>query len=168
MKALTHTFLVLIGILTISSCTIYETEIETDVELVYSSTISIAEVDFVPEDDFVTVAEYGWDNLDEVTVDEGLVLGYIRFEGTTAWQSLPLSTPFENDVVVLRYSYDIDTFNLIIEGEVGGNNEANENLFDGDILRVIAIPPTQIIRGKGIDYNNYQQIVDLYDIDFNE
>lgn len=164
MKTL-KTTLLLFTLISLTSCTIYESDIETDVDLVYSSTINIVQSDFVDEDEFVSVAEYGWDNLDEYVVDEGLVLGYLRFEGTTAWHALPLSTPFENDLVVARFSFDIDTFNFIVEGEVAGNNAANTALFDGDVLRVIAIPPGQIIRGKGIDYSNYEQIARLYGLD---
>ncbi|NIT99778.1 MAG: hypothetical protein GWN01_02160, partial [Nitrosopumilaceae archaeon] len=70
-------------------------------------------------------AEYGWNNLDEEMVDYGLVLGYIRFEGTTAWQALPYSIPFENDMVHLRYLFDINNFSLIVEGEVAGNHQEN-------------------------------------------
>lgn len=134
---------------------------------IYSATIDIdADVDFGVVDDFVSVASYSWGILDELTVDEGIFLAYLRFEGTTAWHSLPLSTPFENDVVILRYSFDIDNFDLIIEGEVAGNNELNEDLFDGDTIRVIAIPPALMLKHKGIDYNNYEQVVELYDIEF--
>lgn len=164
MKTL-KTTLLLFTLISLTSCTIYESDIETDVDLVYSSTINIVQSDFIDEDEFVSVAEYGWNNLDEYVVDEGLVLGYLRFEGTTAWHALPLSTPFENDLVVARFSFDIETFNFIVEGEVAGNNEANTALFDGDVLRVIAIPPGQIIRGKGIDYSNYEQIARLYKLD---
>lgn len=164
MKTL-KTTLLLFTLISLTSCTIYESDIETDVDLVYSSTINIVQSDFTDEDEFVSVAEYGWNNLDEYVVDEGLVLGYLRFEGTTAWHALPLSTPFENDLVVARFSFDIETFNFIVEGEVAGNNEANTALFDGDVLRVIAIPPGQIIRGKGIDYSNYEQIARLYNLD---
>ncbi len=155
--------LVVLSIITLSSCTINEAD--GDVNLVYTDTITIDEDDFVAEDDFITVAEYGWDNLNEAVVDEGLVLGYLRFEGQTAWQALPMSVPFENDLVVLRYLFDIDTFNLILEGEVGGNNEANAELFDGDVLRVIAIPPSEIVRGKGIDYSNYEQVARIYNLE---
>ncbi|MFN1833986.1 hypothetical protein AB2B38_001890 [Balneola sp. MJW-20] len=133
---------------------------------IYTSTIQIQASDFVIEDEYISVAEYGWDNLDVATVDEGLVLGYIRFEGTTAWQSLPLSVPFESDLVVLRYSFDIETFNLIVEGEIANNNAANAQLFDGDVLRVVAIPPSRLKMGKGIDYTNYEQVVDAYGIKF--
>ena len=66
---------------------------------------------------------------------------------------MPLSTPFENDVVVLRYSFDVDNFDLIIEGETANNNDLNEDLFDGDIIRVIAIP-LAMFKSKGINYNN--------------
>lgn len=144
------------------ACTIYENDIETDVELVYSSTINIRAHDFAAENDFVTIASYGWDNLDEYLVDYGLVLGYIRLEGSTAWHSLPFSVPFENDFINLRFSFDVDNFNLILEGELPGNNAENAALFDGDVLRVIAIPPEQIVVGKGLDYSNYEQVSDFY------
>lgn len=156
--------LLLLSLLTISSCTIYDNDVEGEADTVYSSTITIRSNDFVTEDEFISVADYGWDNLDEEIVDYGLVLGYIRFEGTTAWQALPFSVPFQNDLVNLRYSFDIDNFSLIIEGEVSGNNQANEDLFDRDVLRVIAIPPSIIVKGKGIDYRNYNQISELYGI----
>lgn len=120
--------------------------------------------DFGVVDEFVSVASYAWEILDVNTVDEGLVLAYIRFEGSTSWQSLPLSTPFENDVVVLRYGFDIDNFDLIIEGETAKNNELNEGIFDGDTIRVIAIPPSLLFKGKGIDYNNYQQVINTYNL----
>lgn len=145
-----------------SACTIYENDIETDVELVYSSTINIRANDFVAESDFVTIASYGWDNLDEYMVDNGLVLGYIRLQGSTAWHSLPFGVPFENDFINLRYSFDVDNFNLILEGELAGNNADNAALFHGDVLRVIAIPPEQIVVGKGFDYSNYEQVSDYY------
>jgi hypothetical protein len=134
---------------------------------IYSETIEIvADIDFGVADEFVSVASYGWNILDEETVDYGVVLAYLRFEGTTAWQSLPLSTPFENDLVVARYSYDIDNFDFIIEGEVADNNEANEELFDGDILRIIAIPPTMVAKQKGLDYNDYEAVVKAYNLKF--
>lgn len=164
MKALKFA-LILISLLLATSCTIYDNDVEGTGDVVYTSTITIRANDFVPEDDFITVAEYGWDNLDEETVDYGMVLGYIRFEGTTAWQALPFSVPFENDLVNLRYFFDIDNFSLVIEGEVADNNEANANLFDRDILRVVAIPPSILVQGKGIDYRNYQQISKLYNIE---
>lgn len=134
---------------------------------IYSETIVIeADTDFGVVDEFVSVASYGWNILDEETVDFGLVLAYLRFDGTTAWQSLPLSTPFENDLVVARYSFDIDNFDLIIEGEVADNNEANEALFDGDVLRVIAIPPTQLGKFKGLDHSDYEAVIKAYNITF--
>lgn len=157
--------LILFSLLILSSCTIYDNDVEGEADLVYSSTITVRANDFVSEDDFIAVADYGWDNLDEEMVDYGMVLGYIRFEGTTAWQALPFSIPFENDLVNLRYYFDVDTFSLVIEGEVAGNNEVNAELFDRDILRVLAIPPEAIVRGKGIDYRNYEQISELYGLD---
>ncbi|MEQ9310398.1 MAG: hypothetical protein RLN90_13165 [Balneolaceae bacterium] len=136
---------------------------------VYSETIIIdSEVDFVIDDEFVSIASYGWNILDEATVDEGLVLGYIRFNGSTPWHALPISTPFENDIVILRYSFDIDDFTLILEGEVANNNEANENLFDGDVLRVVAIPPTLLAKAKGLDYTNYEAVVKAYNLVFED
>lgn len=164
MKALKIVF-VSLGLLTLSSCTIYDNNVEGDADLVYSSTINIHSNDFTYVDDYITMAEYGWDNLDEEMVDFGLVHGYLRFEGTTAWHALPFSVPFENDLVNLRYQFDIGTFNLLLEGEVAGNNQANADLFHNDILRVIAIPPSAIVRGKGIDYRNYQQVIELYGLD---
>ncbi|WP_103663922.1 hypothetical protein [Gracilimonas amylolytica] len=161
MKALKFV-LVLLGLLTLSSCTIYDNNVEGDADLVYSSTINIRSNDFTYVDDYITMAEYGWDNLDEEMVDFGLVHGYLRFEGTTAWHALPFSVPFENDLVNLRYQFDIGSFNLLLEGEVAGNNQANADLFHNDFLRVIAIPPSAIVRGKGIDYRNYQQVIELY------
>lgn len=132
---------------------------------IYSGTFTInSNNDFGVVDDFVSVASYSWDILDVSTVDEGLVLAYIQFEGNTSWQSLPLSTPFENDIVVLRYGFDIDNFDLILEGETANNNELNESIFDGDIIRVIAIPPSQLLKGKGIDYENYEQVSSVYNL----
>lgn len=136
---------------------------------VYSATIEIvSDEDFGIENEFVSIASYGWNILDISTVDDGLVLGYISFAGSTAWHALPLSTPFENDIVVLRYSFDINNFDLIVEGEVADNNEANENLFDGDILRIIAIPPTVLAKSKGLDYSNYEAVVKAYDLNFED
>jgi hypothetical protein len=53
----------------------------------------------------------------------------------------------------------------VIEGEVADNNRANAELFDGDVLRVIAIPPSEVIRTKGIDYRNYKEVIGLYNIE---
>lgn len=159
--------IILLILLIISSCTIYDNNVEGQAEVVYSSTILIRSADFVPQDEFITVANYGWDNLDAETVDYGLVLGYIRFQGTTSWQSLPLSVPFENDLVNLRYNFDIDTFDLVLEGEVANNNEANAALFDEDTLRVIAIPPDALVQAKGLNYNDYEQVVEFYNIQWN-
>lgn len=134
---------------------------------IYSETITInSDTDFGRDDEFVSIASYGWNILDEATVDEGLVLGYIRFQNTTPWHALPLSTPFENDIVILRYSFDIDDFSLILEGEVADNNEANENLFDGDILRIVAIPPSLLFKSKGLDHSNYEAVVNAYNLEF--
>ncbi|WP_428236818.1 hypothetical protein [Gracilimonas sp.] len=164
MKTIKLLFLALM-LISHSSCTIYDNDVEGEVDLVYSSTITIRANDFVSQDEYVSVANYGWDNLDAEMVDYGLVLGYIRFEGTTAWHALPYSIPFENDLVNLRYSFDVDNISLVLEGEVADNNQANEALFDGDVLRVIAIPPSEIIRTKAIDYRNYDQIKELYNIE---
>ncbi|MEX0724276.1 MAG: hypothetical protein WD053_10375 [Gracilimonas sp.] len=164
MKTL-KSFLLLFSLLLLSSCTVYDNNVEGEADTVYSSTITIRANDFVPEDEFISVADYGWDNLDEEMVDYGMVLGYLRFEGTTAWQALPFSVPFQNDLVNLRYYFDIDNFSLVIEGEVADNNYENENMFDRDVLRVVAIPPSIIVKGKGIDYRNYEQISELYGID---
>lgn len=136
---------------------------------IYSATIVIdSDIDFGVEDEFVSVASYGWNILDEATVDEGLVLGYLRFNGTNPWHALPLSTPFENDIVILRYSFDIDDFSLIVEGEVANNNEFNEDLFDGDVLRIVAIPPTLLAKSKGLDYTNYEAVVKAYGLKFDD
>ncbi len=164
MKTLKMLLLVLL-FTTITSCTFYDNDVEGTADLVYSSTIIIKEADFIAEDDFISVADYGWDNLDEEIVDYGMVLGYLRFEGTTSWQALPFAVPFENDLVNLRYNFDIENFSLVIEGEVAENNNANEALFNRDVLRVVAIPPTVIAKGKGIDYRNYEQVKELYHID---
>ncbi|MDR9415531.1 MAG: hypothetical protein RI564_04545 [Gracilimonas sp.] len=157
--------LLLLCISLISACTIYDNDVDGQGDSVYSSTITINSNDFTLENDYVSVAEYGWDNLDEEMVDYGMVLGYIRFEGTTAWQALPFSVPFENDLVNLRYYFDIDTFSLVLEGEVGGNNQANADLFHRDVLRVVAIPPSIIVKGKGVNYKNYAQIAEIYGLD---
>lgn len=134
---------------------------------IYTESIEIdADIDFGVVDEFVSVASYGWNILDVETVDYGMVLAYLRFDGSTAWHALPLSTPFENDLVVARYSFDIDNFDLIIEGEIANNNEANEALFDGDVLRVVAIPPTQLSKFKGLDYTDYEAVVQAYDLTF--
>ncbi len=132
---------------------------------IYNGTFTInSNNDFGVIDDFVSVASYEWDILDVATVDEGLVLAYIQFSGTTSWKSLPLSTPFEDDVVVLRYGFDIDNFDLIIEGEIANNNEMNEGIFDGDVVRVIAIPPSQLFKTKGVNYDDYEQIASIYNL----
>lgn len=132
---------------------------------IYSSTAVIFEEDFVVLDEYVSVNEFEWDLLDESTVDFGMVLGYLQFEGTTSWHALPFSVPYENDLVNLRYVFDINSFDLVVEGEVANNNDANEAIFDGDLLRVVAIPPNQVLKGKGIDYRNYDQVAELYGLD---
>tara|TARA_R110000868_G_scaffold37111_1_gene131264 strand:+ start:2883 stop:3404 length:522 start_codon:yes stop_codon:yes gene_type:complete len=139
-----------------------------DAEL-YSETITIdSDIDFAIDNEYVSVASYGWNILDEATVDEGIVLGYLRFKGQNSWYALPLTTPFENDNVVLGYSFDIDDFSLILEGEVANNNEANEELFDGDVLRIVAIPPTFAAKYKGLDYSNYEAVVKAYGLKFDD
>lgn len=132
---------------------------------IYSSTSSIFADDFDVVDDFVSINEFEWDLLDESTVDNGLVMGYIQFSGTTSWHALPFSTPFENDLVNLRYVFDINSFDLILEGEVSGNNQVNEALFEGDVLRVVAIPPSLLFKGKGFDYKDYDQVATYYGLD---
>ncbi|MEP1306214.1 MAG: hypothetical protein ABJK11_08540 [Balneola sp.] len=132
---------------------------------IYSSTSTIFADDFDIVDEYVSINEFEWDLLDESTVDEGLVLGYLQFEGTTSWHALPFSTPFENDLVNLRYVFDINSFDLLLEGEVADNNEVNEDLFDGDVLRVLAIPPSQRFKGKGLDYRNYNQVAKFYGLE---
>ena len=52
---------------------------------IYSSTSTIFADDFDIVDEYVSINEFEWDLLDESTVDEGLVLGYLQFEGTTSW-----------------------------------------------------------------------------------
>ncbi len=136
---------------------------------IYSETITInSDLDFGVVDEYVSVASYGWNILDVETVDDGIVLAYVRFQGTTPWHALPLSTPFENDIVVLRYSFDINDFSLIVEGEVADNNEVNENLFDGDILRIVAIPPTYPAKMVNIDYTDYEAVVKAYNLHFDD
>lgn len=136
---------------------------------IYSETITIdSNIDFGIVDEYVSVASFGWNILDVETVDDGVVLAYLRFQGTTPWHALPLSTPYENDIVVLRYSFDIDNFDLIVEGEVANNNEANENLFDGDVLRIIAIPPTYPAKMQSIDYTDYEAVVSAYNLTFED
>lgn len=163
MKTL-KTTLIIFSLFALNSCTIYDNNVEGEADTVYTSTITIRSNDFELEDDFISVAEYGWDNLDEEMVDYGMVLGYIRLEGTTAWQALPFSVPFQDDLVNLRYFFDINTFSLVVEGESAGNNSANADLFNRDQLRVVAIPPSIIVKGKGIDYRNYNQVAELYGI----
>lgn len=131
---------------------------------IYSSVAPIYAADFEALDEFVSINEFEWDILDESTVDEGLVLGYVRFDGETSWNALPFAVPFENDYVNLRYVFDINSFDLVLEGEVADNNDANEDLFDGDDLRVIAIPPTAIVRAKGLDYKNYEDVARVYNL----
>lgn len=136
---------------------------------IYSASIDIdADQDFEVVDEYVSVASYGWDILDEETVDYGVVLAYLRFDGTTNWHALPMSVPYENDLLVLRYSFDIDNFDLIIEGEVAGNNNVNEALFDGDTFRIVAIPPGLLLKGKVIDYSNYDEVAEAYGLQKNE
>jgi len=132
---------------------------------VYSSSSTIFSDDFDVVDEFVSINEFEWDILDETTVDEGLVVGYLQFEGTTSWHALPFSTPFENDLVNLRYVFDINSFDLLLEGEVADNNDANEDLFDGDVLRVVAIPPALLFKAKGLDYRNYNQVAEFYGLE---
>jgi len=164
MKTRIKAFLLVI-ILVAAACEVTEVNEITEVSNpVFSDTITIFEDDFVADDEFISVAEYAWDILDVTTVDEGVVLGYIQFEGTTSWHALPLTVPFENDVVVLRYNFDVDTFNLIVEGEVANNNSANANLFDGDILRIVAIPPDQISGKSNIDFSNYTEVASKFDL----
>lgn len=164
----TNTIIILITGLITSSCigpTGPEGPAGQDAE-VYSASITInADQDFGVVDEFVSVASYGWNILDEATVDQGLVLAYLRFQGSTAWHALPFSTPFENDLVVLRYAFDIDNFDLIVEGEIANNNEANEGLFDGDVLRIVAIPPTLTLKAK-LDYSDYEAVVKAYNLKF--
>lgn len=165
MKALKFTTVIGL-VLLLSSCTIYENDIDTNVDLVYSSTIDIRSSDFAPVDDYTIAAEYGWENLDEEMVDYGLVLAYIRFEDTSAWQALPYSIPFENDMVNLRYLFDINNFSLVVEGETAGNHQENAAIFNRDVLRVIAIPPTQIVHGKGFDFSNLDEVSSFYNINW--
>lgn len=136
---------------------------------IYSETIEIvSDVDFAVVDEFTSIASYGWNILDEATVDDGLVLGYLRINGTTPWHILPFNIPIENDIVILRYSFDIDDFSLILEGEVANNNEDNEDIFDGDVLRIVAIPPTLLAKSKGLDYTNYEDVVKAYGLKFDD
>lgn len=134
---------------------------------IYTESIQIdADIDFGVFNEYISIASYGWNILDVETVDYGMVVAYLRFDGSTAWHALPLSTPFENDLVVARYSFDIDNFDLIIEGEVADNNELNEDLFHGDVLRIVAIPPTQLTKFKGLDYSDYNAVVEAYNLSF--
>jgi hypothetical protein len=61
--------------------------------------------------------------------------------------------------------FDINSFDLLLEGEVADNNEVNEDLFDGDVLRVVAIPPSLLFKSKGLDYRNYNQVAEFYGLD---
>lgn len=131
---------------------------------IYSEVARINAADFVAIDEFISINRFEWNILDELTVDEGLVLGYLRFSGETSWNALPFGIPFENDYVNLRYVFDINSFDLVIEGEIANNNIANEDLFDGDDLRVVAIPPTLMVRGKGLDYRNYDEVARVYNL----
>lgn len=132
---------------------------------IYSEVARINAADFIQVDEFISLNEFEWNILDEVTVDEGLVIGYLRFAGETAWNALPFGIPFENDYVNLRYVFDINSFDLVIEGEIADNNHVNEDLFDGDDLRVIAIPPNLMIKGKGLDYTNYEEVARVYNLE---
>lgn len=172
MKYSKSTLLLLSSFLLIQACTITNDGPRgprgndgADGVQIYSSTSTIFADDFDVVDEFVSINEFEWDILDEETVDNGMVLGYLQFEGTTSWHALPFSTPFENDLVNLRYVFDIDSFDLLLEGEVADNNEVNEDLFDGDVLRVVAIPPSLIVRGKGLDYRNYIQVAEIYGLE---
>ena len=165
-------YLLLFSFLTIQACTITnegprgpQGRDGADGVQIYSSTSTIFADDFDVVDEFVSINEFEWDILDESTVDEGLVLGYLQFEGTTSWHALPFSTPFENDLVNLRYVFDINSFDLLLEGEVADNNQVNEDLFDGDILRVVAIPPSLLFKGKGLDYRDYKQVAEFYNLE---
>jgi hypothetical protein len=165
-------FLLLSSILLLQACTITNEgprgprgQDGADGVQIYSSTSTIFADDFDIVDEFVSINEFQWDILDEETVDNGMVLGYLQFEGTTSWHALPFNTPFENDFVNLRYVFDIDSFDLVLEGEVADNNELNADLFDGDVLRVVAIPPSWVVRGKGLDYRDYNQVAEFYGLD---
>ena len=168
MKSL-HKHLLFASLLLLQACTITNEGPQgprgndgADGVQIYSSTSDIFANDFDIVDEFVSINEFEWDILDEETVDYGLVMGYIQFDGTTSWHALPFSTPFENDIVNLRYVFDINSFDLVLEGEVANNNEANEDLFDGDVLRVVAIPPSLIIKAKGFDHRNYEAVKVAY------
>ncbi|MEO1022303.1 MAG: hypothetical protein AAFW89_07140 [Bacteroidota bacterium] len=166
MKSRLFSTLFILSMLVLTSCDITEVTEVTEVQVigneVYSATIQLRNSDFVDADEFVSIAEFGWDNLDIPTVDEGVVLGYLQFNGETSWHSLPMNVPFENDLVTLRYNFDERIFNLILEGEVAGNNAMNVDLFNGDILRIVSIPPSQQIRGKGLDYTDYEAVAERY------
>ena len=176
MKHLKFTTFLFLSIFAFQACTItnegprgprgYDGEDGEDGAEVYSSTSTINADDFDVVDEFVSINEFEWDLLDESTVDEGLVLGYIQFEGSTSWHALPFSTPFENDLVNLRYVFDINSFDLLLEGEVADNNEINEDLFDGDVLRVVAIPPSRLFKGKSFDYRDIDQVTNHFDINW--
>ena len=172
MKYSKSNLLLLFSFLLIQACTITndgprgpQGQDGVDGVQIYSSTSTIFADDFVVLDEFVSINEFGWDILDEETVDYGLVQGYLQFEGTTSWHALPFSVPFADDLVNLRYEFDINSFNLILEGEAADNNEVNEDLFDGDILRVVAIPPSILVRGKGLDHRNYEQVAEFYGLE---
>ncbi len=48
---------------------------------IYSETITIdSDLDFGVVDEYVSVASYGWNILDVETVDDGIVLAYLRFQ----------------------------------------------------------------------------------------
>tara|TARA_R110002096_G_scaffold28203_3_gene85605 strand:- start:3033 stop:3554 length:522 start_codon:yes stop_codon:yes gene_type:complete len=171
MKSFTSKIVAIVLLVASSACTINSTGPRgpegipgDDGVQIYSSVAPIYAADFEALDEFISINEFEWDILDEATVDEGLVLGYVRFDGETSWNALPFGVPFENDYVNLRFVFDINSFDLVLEGEIANNNNANEDLFDGDDLRVIAIPPTAIVRAKGLNYKNYEEVARVYNL----
>lgn len=71
---------------------------------------------------------------------EGVVLGYIQLGGESAWTALPFTIAPESETINITYQYEEARFELLL---IASNELPDPTLFDGDSVKVVAIPPEE-------------------------
>lgn len=85
----------------------------------------------------------------------GAVLAFFKSPTGGRWLALPLVLPITNNTLTITYGFEPGIFVVLLIHET---TTSVASIFDGDLIRVVIIPPPETRLLSGLDVRNYKEV----------
>ena len=156
--------LAFIGMITLQSCTVNEDNVNGIDNDTISEVFEYTNVNFLPNSYTVVL------NFPHTIYSSDMVLVYRLsdiFQGDDVWKLLPETYYFDDGTLSFRYDYNFTRYNAEVKLEGYDLAGLPPAVRLSQVLRVVVIPAYQAnkMAAKKVDFNDYNAVINTYNID---